>query len=117
MLDEGEESEKETTYEGTGTVLALHGNNQSAMSFSQGGFMMNEAGFPFQLFDQGFDVWMGTMRGSGITECAADVDCGFDDIINFYDMGTEDLPALIDAVLAETVTAKLDLVALERGTA
>ena len=50
------------------------------------------------------------MRGAHDTECAVDtdgffvedryfVDCGYDALFSFYEMGTEDLPSLVDGVL------------------
>ena len=32
---------------------------------------------PFQLFDEGFDVWLGSMRGTADTSCTPGADCGW----------------------------------------
>ena len=64
---------------------------------------------------------MGSMRGAHDTECATDdngfvIDCGYDSLFSFYDMGTSDLPALVSGVLTEAGVSNLELAGFSRGT-
>ena len=101
-------------------VLFLHGSVSNASNFADFG-----AGLPFQLFDEGFDVWLGNMRGSNESECAtavdADgfvytVDCGYDALFSIQDMAEKDTPAFVQDVLDRTGADFVSLVGFSRGT-
>ena len=104
-----------------GPVLFLHGSLSNASSFANAG-----AGAPFQLFDEGFDVWLANMRGTKESRCTTDtddngnvytVDCGYDSLFSLYDMAVSDLPAFVDDVLARTGEETLSVMGFSRGTA
>ena len=65
------------------------------------------------------------MRGSNESGCATatdedgftyTIDCGYDSLFSFQEMGEIDLPAFVDDVLARTGELSLKVVGFSRGT-
>ena len=108
-----------------GPVLIVHGTMESATSYADNG-----ASIPFQLFDEGYDVWMANMRGTKETKCAevteeyedgtrvtTTIDCGEDSLFSVQDMGEKDLLAFVTHILdSNDKYSSLNLVGFSRGT-
>ena len=108
-----------------GPVLIVHGSMSSATTYADYG-----ASIPFQLFDEGFDVWMANMRGTKETRCAevtetyddgttvtTTIDCGEDSLFSVQDMAEKDLLAFVTYILdSNDKYSTLNLIGFSRGT-
>ncbi|KAJ3641573.1 hypothetical protein Zmor_028075 [Zophobas morio] len=105
--------DKNTTHK---PVLVLHGLFVESSSFVSTG-VKNGLGFP--LADESYDVWLGNVRGTpssrNHTTLHPNRDPKFWDF-SWHEMGTIDLPAMVDYVLNVTHQASLYYVGYSQGT-
>ncbi|KAJ3641568.1 hypothetical protein Zmor_028070 [Zophobas morio] len=104
---------KNTTHK---PVLVLHGLFVDSSSFVSTGV---DHGLGFILADEGYDVWLGNVRGTpssrNHTTLNPNRDPKFWDF-SWNEMGTIDLPAMVDHVLNVTHQASLHYVGYSQGT-
>ncbi|KAJ3641575.1 hypothetical protein Zmor_028077 [Zophobas morio] len=97
-------------------VLVLHGLFVESSSFVSTGV---KNGLGFLLADEGYDVWLGNVRGTpssrNHTTLHPNRDPKFWDF-SWHEMGTIDLPAMVDYVLNVTYQASLHYVGYSQGT-
>ena len=110
----------------TSTNPPLHMQHGFTMSAGKWMSMQDVDGLPLmlELADQGYDVWMGSNRGSlgdsaycassvwgywGLTTC-------FDTMLEQYRMGEFDDPAFINKVILETGQPKVTYIGYSLGT-
>ncbi|XP_063913077.1 lipase 1-like [Zophobas morio] len=97
-------------------VLVLHGLFVKSSSFVSTGV---KNGLGFLLADEGYDVWLGNVRGTpssrNHTTLHPNRDPKFWDF-SWHEMGTIDLPAMVDYVLNVTHQASLHYVGYSQGT-
>uniref|UniRef100_A0A8W7PIX2 Lipase n=1 Tax=Anopheles coluzzii TaxID=1518534 RepID=A0A8W7PIX2_ANOCL len=97
-----------------GTVLLMPGLFSTAADFVVTG---PENGLAFVLADAGYDVWLANVRGSRFSRKNIKLsvaDSEFWDF-SFHEIGTIDLPAIIDYILRETNAPKLYYVGHNQG--
>uniref|UniRef100_A0A182URJ6 Partial AB-hydrolase lipase domain-containing protein n=2 Tax=Anopheles merus TaxID=30066 RepID=A0A182URJ6_ANOME len=97
-----------------GTVLLMPGLFSTAADFVVTG---PENGLAFVLADAGYDVWLANVRGSRFSRKNVKLsvaDSEFWDF-SFHEIGTIDLPAIIDYILRETNAPKLYYVGHNQG--
>jgi pimeloyl-ACP methyl ester carboxylesterase len=109
-----------TTVEGRQPVFLMHGLLDSSSTWV---IMRPENGLAYLLADLGYDVWMGNARGNRYSRhhVTFDPDGWRSDRRSFWqfswhEIGTTDLPAMIDYVLGETKYAKLHYIGHSQGT-
>ena len=83
-----------------------------------------ESGLPFYLFDHGYDVWVNGNRGTvynrqhiNDTDGEKMMETSEYWDFDYTDMGTKDMPALIDFVAAATGSDKISQIGYAQGTA
>lgn len=69
----------------------------------------------YLLYDQGYDVWMGNVRGNTYSRDHAPFVSEFWDF-SFHEMGVYDVPAFIDFTLEQTGVEKLHYIGHSQGT-
>lgn len=69
----------------------------------------------YLLYEQGYDVWMGNVRGNVYSRDHAPFVSDFWDF-SFHEMGVYDLPAFIDFTLEQTGFDKLHYIGHSQGT-
>ncbi|KXJ71357.1 hypothetical protein RP20_CCG020778 [Aedes albopictus] len=97
-----------------GVVLLMHGLFSTAADFVVAG---PESGLAFVLADAGFDVWMGNARGTRFSRKnlhRTPKEAAFWDF-SWHEIGTGDLPAIIDYILRLTNQRKLFFVGHNQG--
>ncbi|XP_065087628.1 lipase 3-like [Ochlerotatus camptorhynchus] len=97
-----------------GVVLLMHGLFSTAADFVVTG---PESGLAFVLADAGYDVWMGNARGTRFSRKNLNLspkDAAFWDF-SWHEIGTGDLPAIIDYILLQTNQRKLSFVGHNQG--
>ena len=98
----------------TRPVLIMHGSYQNPTIILKD--VEGKNTLPLQLYDEGFDVWLGGVRGTNDAVCQDGEDCGYDDLMNWATYGTVDFPAFVDSILERTEQQQLDVVGFSRGT-
>ncbi|XP_037042421.1 lipase 3-like [Bradysia coprophila] len=109
-----------TTAEGRQPVFLMHGLLDSSSTWV---IMRPGNGLAYLLADMGYDVWMGNARGNRYSRnhVTFDPDGRRSDRRRFWEfswheIGTTDLPAMIDYVLAQTGYEKLHYIGHSQGT-
>ncbi|EDW64195.2 lipase 3 [Drosophila virilis] len=96
-------------------VLLMHGLLDSSATWV---IMGPEKGLGYWLYDQGYDVWMGNVRGN--TYCRKHASYTPDDSefwdFSFHEIGIFDLPKIIDHVLEQTDSTQLHYIGHSQGT-
>ncbi|KAM8716820.1 hypothetical protein ACLKA7_003657 [Drosophila subpalustris] len=96
-------------------VLLMHGLQDTSSSWI---IMGPQSGLGYYLFDAGYDVWMGNVRGNRYSRSHVELNPDLDKIFwsfSWHEIGLYDLPALIDAVLAKTGFKKLSYIGHSQG--
>ena len=70
---------------------------------------------PLQLWDRGFDIWVGTFRGNEGTNCNPAKECNDNPLYNWADKGDKDIPALVDKVDDLKGAGKVNVIARTTG--
>lgn len=72
----------------------------------------------YLLADHGYDVWIGSPRGSTFSRNHTHLDPNAEEFWHYSwnEMGTQDLPSLIDYILATTKHSKLNFIGHSQGT-
>lgn len=101
------------TRKGRYPVLLLHGLLQAAAAYASSG----EHSLAFFLLESGYDVWLGNNRNGFKPKHThySYLDLGLWSW-RIREMGTRDLPAMIDHIIAQTGAEKVALVAHSQGT-
>ncbi|KAH8419348.1 hypothetical protein KR222_006079, partial [Zaprionus bogoriensis] len=101
---------------GAKPVLLVHGLLDSSSTWVM---MGPHSGLGYFLYDAGYDVWMGNVRGNrysrGHAKLNPDTDRAYWSF-SWHEIGMYDLPAMIDAVLAKTGFQKLSYFGHSQGT-
>ena len=101
--------------QGAPVVFLQHGLVDSSMTW-----MLNrkEGSFAFILSDNGFDVWMGNVRGNTFARNHTTLSVKSDEFwdFSFDEMNSIDLPNMVDYVLNKTVQRDLFYVGHSQGT-
>ncbi|CAG5013359.1 unnamed protein product [Parnassius apollo] len=96
-------------------VLLMHGLLQSSDSWLDAG---PSAGLAFLISDACYDLWVGNVRGTYYgrrnVRLNPDTDSQFWNFTS-HDMGRSDVPAIIDYMLKETGSSKLNYVGFSQG--
>lgn len=101
---------------GAKPVLLMHGLLDSSSTWVM---MGPHSGFGYFLYDAGYDVWMGNVRGSRYSRGHVKLNANTDKAywsFSWHEIGLYDLPAMIDAVLAKTGYPKLSYFGHSQGT-
>ncbi|KAH8271822.1 hypothetical protein KR044_007045, partial [Drosophila immigrans] len=101
---------------GAKPVLLVHGLEDSSSTWI---FMGPHSGLGYFLYDAGYDVWMGNVRGNRYSRGHAKLNPNTDKSywsFSWHEIGFYDLPAMIDAVLAKTGFSKLSYIGHSQGT-
>lgn len=96
-------------------VFLMHGLLGSADDYVVAG---PESGLAYLLADEGYDVWMGNARGTKHSRRHVHLkpsEAKFWDF-SWHEIGTFDLPAMIDCVLDETTAKSLKYIGHSQGT-
>ncbi|KAG6443682.1 lipase 1-like [Manduca sexta] len=98
---------------GTPTLL-MHGLLQSADSFADAG---PAAGLAYLLADAGHDLWLGNVRGNYYSRAHTRLQPEDTAFWNFCvdEIGRYDVPAMVDYVLQQTATSKLNYIGYSQG--
>lgn len=102
--------------EGKKPVLLMHGLCDSAETF----VLRGNSSIAMTLADEGYDIWAGNSRGNQYSRrhVSLSPDRNAKQFWNFsfHEMGTYDLPAMIDFILHKTGKKKLSVVGHSQGT-
>ena len=81
-------------------------------------FYSGEMPLPYRLALEGNDVWIASNRGSLDYSSHSSLTRDDKDFYNYTwaDMGSKDLPAFIDLILAETGSSQVKYIGYSRGT-
>ncbi|XP_026468936.1 lipase 3-like [Ctenocephalides felis] len=101
-----------------GSVFLMHGLMSSSADWVVTG---PEKGLAYILADAGYDVWLGNARGNKYSRHHVSLDPDAEDDHDFWkfswhEIGTQDLPAMIDYVLETTNQRSLSYVGHSQGT-
>ena len=102
-------------------VLLQHGMGMDARTWAEWGWQDDPttAAWPLQLVDRGYDVWMGSNRGTPYSN-VNDRDGAWTERerwdFSWAEMGTRDQPANVSKILAVTGKPKLTYVGYSQGT-
>lgn len=77
-------------------VLFMHGFGESALVYAQYGEASN---LPFQMMEEGMNVYMGSWRGTLASKYTGDAEDAGASTVNMGAKADYDFPALVDAVL------------------
>lgn len=108
-------SDKSPPAPGKVPVLLMHGTLSSSADWIIAGPPRSLA---FQLADEGYDVWLGNQRGNTHSRAHTSIDpkkAAFWEF-SFHEIGTIDIPAKIDYILATTGQPKLHYAGHSQGT-
>jgi lysosomal acid lipase/cholesteryl ester hydrolase len=96
-------------------VLLMHGLLSSSFDWT---ILGPEKALAFMLSDAGYDVWLGNTRGNTYSRKHARLSTRSKEFWDFswHEMGTLDLPAMIDFVLLKTKVSQIDYVGHSQGT-
>lgn len=97
-------------------VLLMHGLLQSSDSFIDSGI---NSGLAYLISDACYDLWLGNTRGNYYSRQHIYLDPDKDSAYwNFYidEIGTFDIPAMIDYILDYTESKKLNYIGFSQGT-
>lgn len=101
---------------GKPAVLVMHGMLSSSVDYV---IMGPGIALAYFLHDQGYDVWMGNCRGNryslGHTHLDP-TDGGEFWMFSWHELGTRDLPALIDYVIDQTGQPRIQYIGHSQGT-
>ncbi|TDG48666.1 hypothetical protein AWZ03_004995 [Drosophila navojoa] len=101
---------------GAKPVLLMHGLLDSSATWI---LMGPHSGLGYFLYDAGYDVWLGNVRGNRYSRSHVKLNPDTDKSywsFSWHEIGYYDLPALIDAVLAKTGYQKLSYFGHSQGT-
>ncbi len=113
----GKNSKITTNKNNKKVVLLQHGLEDSCDSWISN---LEEKALPFMLANLNYDVWLGNNRGNKYSRQHLTMNPDKDkEFWNFslHEMGTLDLPAIIDFILKETGSEKISYVGHSQGTA
>ena len=95
-------------------ILILHG-----LLASSDAFLLNHRNqsLPYVLYDAGFDVWLGNVRGNKYSRKHENLSPDQDEFWNwsFDEMGEFDIPAMIDYIISTTKMPKINFVGHSQG--
>ncbi|XP_055375802.1 lipase 3-like [Condylostylus longicornis] len=93
---------------------------QHGIMDSSGGWVIMgpHSAFAYFLYEQGYDVWMGNCRGNRYSRSHTHLSVDKKDFwdYSFHEIGTYDLPAMIDHVIEQTGYKKIQYVGHSQGT-
>ena len=97
-------------------VFMQHGLADTAWTF----FQLGKSSLPFLLLNEGYDVWLGNIRGSifsnkHISKNSKDPNSGYN-IYSIDDFVANDLPAMIEYVNSRTGNKKMTYIGHSQGT-
>jgi len=100
---------------GAKPVLLMHGLLDSSSTWV---LMGPDKGFAYMLWDLGYDVWMGNARGNHYSRNHRTLDPNRSKFwqFSFHEIGIYDVPNMIDYVLNETSSEKLQYIGHSQGT-
>lgn len=107
--------------------MVMRGECKKPVAFIQHGLLSSSAdfliagprnGLAYILADAGYDVWMGNFRGNSYSRRHESMSPTSRDFWKFswHELGTNDLPRMIDYVLAKTGQKKLHYIGHSQGT-
>ncbi|XP_052852835.1 lipase 1 [Drosophila gunungcola] len=97
-------------------VLLVHGLEDTSSTWI---VMGPHSGLGYFLYANGYDVWMGNVRGNRYSKGHAKLNSNTDRAywsFSWHEIGMYDLPAMIDGVLAKTGHQKLSYIGHSQGT-
>ncbi|PSN48959.1 Lipase 3 [Blattella germanica] len=98
-----------------GPVLIMHG-----LLGSSADFVMTGPGkaLAYVLADGGYDVWLGNSRGNTYSKNNTFIQTDWSEFWDYswHDIGTDDLPTMIDYILEETSTESIYFIGYPQGT-
>ncbi|KAK1123312.1 hypothetical protein K0M31_008931 [Melipona bicolor] len=94
-------------------VLLLHG----VLDCSATWLLDAKKGLGFILADQGYDVWMGNVRGNRYSRKHLDLSPSHSDfwMFSWHEMGIYDIPAMIDYITEQTEQEKIFMITHSQG--
>ncbi|XP_022222225.2 lipase 1 [Drosophila obscura] len=101
---------------GAQPVLLVHGLEDTSSTWIM---MGPHSGLGYFLYDQGYDIWMGNVRGNRYSRGHLKLNPNTDRAywaFSWHEIGMYDLPAMIDGVLAKTGFHKLNYFGHSQGT-
>ncbi|KAH8410559.1 hypothetical protein KR009_001778, partial [Drosophila setifemur] len=101
---------------GAKPVLLVHGLEDTSSTWL---VMGPHSGLGYFLFDNGYDVWMGNVRGNRYSRAHSKLNPNTDRAywsFSWHEIGMYDLPAMIDGVLEKTGYQKLSYFGHSQGT-
>ncbi|XP_001356050.3 lipase 1 [Drosophila pseudoobscura] len=101
---------------GAQPVLLVHGLEDTSSTWI---LMGPHSGLGYFLYSQGYDVWMGNVRGNRYSRGHLQLNSNTDRAywtFSWHEIGMYDLPAMIDGVLAKTGFQKLSYFGHSQGT-
>ncbi|XP_030555997.1 lipase 1 [Drosophila novamexicana] len=101
---------------GAKPVLLVHGLQDSSATWIM---MGPHSGLGYFLYEEGYDVWMGNVRGNRYSRGHVKLNYNTDKsywTFSWHEIGMYDLPAMIDKVLAKTGYQKLSYFGHSQGT-
>ena len=95
--------------------MILHSEQEAPESLLLASGSEDKKNMPLQLWDRGFDIWVGTFRGNEGTNCNPAKECNDNPLYNWADKGDKDIPALVDKVADLKETGKINVIARTTG--
>ncbi|XP_075234853.1 lipase 1-like [Lycorma delicatula] len=91
---------------------------QHGLHGSSDNFIVDITGLAFQLSKEGYDVWLGNIRGNAYSRDHETLSPNEEDFWNYswHEMGMHDMPAIIDYILKKTGQKQLHYIGHSMGT-
>ncbi|XP_055839358.1 lipase 3-like [Episyrphus balteatus] len=101
---------------GAKPILLMHGILDTSATWV---LMGPKSGLAYILYNLGYDVWMGNVRGNRYSKNHTSLNSDYQEFwdFTFHEMGKYDLPAIIDYVLEKNGHEKLHYIGHSQGTA